>query len=361
MVVETDRAESASIAAGKATGAANLDAVLGDRTLDAFVLFSSIAGAWGSGAQGGYSAANAYLDALAQRRRARGLAATSIAWGPWAGDGMAREDEGDQLARRGLRAMSPSAAVDAIARSLTQADADVVIADVDWTSFVPRFTSLRPSPLLADLPEAAAAVAARAATNAVAGDDGRRAGSELAARLAAAGEVERDKILLDLVRGEVAAVLGLDSASAVQPDRAFREVGFDSLTAVELRDRLGRAVGTELPSTLVFDYPAPADLARFLKDEVVGAAESVLAPVLDEIDRLEAAFARVAAADPRSRGRAALRMRRFLARLGELDEAPGADGPDESAVVESASDDELFSLLDDQLETPGTARKGDAE
>ena len=359
LVADTGLAESARITAAKAGGAAHLDAALGDRPLDAFVLFSSIAGAWGSGAQGAYGAANAALDALARDRRAHGRTATSVAWGPWAGGGMAHEDGDDQLARRGLRAMDPDAAVAAMARAVAAGDTEVVVADVDWERFTPRFTSLRPSPLLDGLPEAVAARAARNAAAAAGPGSAAETRAGLAARLAAAGTAERETVLLDLVRGEVAAVLGHGSASAVQADRAFQDIGFDSLTAVELRDRLTRAVGADLPGTMVFDHPTPADLARYLGREVIGGPASVLAPVIDEIDRLEAAFARISEEDPKERARAALRMRRFLSRLGDLEKA--AATPSEAAGVESASDDELFALLDAQLETPGPARGSETE
>ncbi|MEW2080000.1 type I polyketide synthase, partial [Streptomyces sp. NPDC013433] len=352
-ITDTDPVESARITAGKAAGATHLDAVLGDRPLDAFVLFSSIAGAWGSGAQGVYGAANAHLDALAEDRRTRGLAATSLAWGPWAGGGMAEQDDGDQLARRGLRAMDPSAAVRAMARAVRLEDTGVIVADVDWNAFTPRFTSLRPSALLSGLPEARAALAARPAPAAGPGP----ADPGLAGRLAAAGPAERDTILLDLVRDEVAAVLGHTSGAQVRADQAFSDLGFDSLTAVDLRDRLSRATGVDLPGTLVFDHPTPAELTARLRAELTGGDRSLLAPVLAELDGLEAAFDRVADEDPQTRARVALRMRRFLDRLSSLGREDTA-APD-GAGVETASDDELFALLDHHLEAPGQAPKGD--
>ncbi|MGW1785748.1 type I polyketide synthase [Streptomyces sp. NPDC002143] len=358
-ITDTAPAEAAAITGGKAAGANHLDAVLGERPLDAFVLFSSVAGAWGSGAQGVYGAANAHLDALAQDRRARGLTATSIAWGPWAGGGMAEQDGADQLARRGLRSMDPGAAVDAMARAVGLGDTELIVADVDWNAFAPRFTSLRPSPLLAGLPEVDAALAAREAREArdasVAGPG--RAGPALAARLAAVGPAERDTLLLDLVRGEVAAVLGHDSAGQVQDHQAFSDLGFDSLTAVELRDRLSRVAGVDLPSTVVFDCPTPVELAARLRADLTDGDVSVLAPVLAELDGLEAAFGRVADEDPQLRARVTLRMRRFLERLSALDREDTA--PPDGTGVESASDDELFALLDHHLEAPGQAPKGD--
>ncbi|GHF28208.1 hypothetical protein GCM10018772_62360 [Streptomyces fumanus] len=349
-ITDTLPADTDAISAGKARGASHLDAVLGDRPLDAFVLFSSIAAAWGSGAQAVYAAANAHLDALAQSRRARGLAATSVAWGPWAGDGMAESAEADQLTRRGLLAMDPRTALTDLARAVGRGDTDVIVADVDWDTFAPRFTALRPSPLLATLPEAAAALAARSAPNEPA------PAPALAGRLAAASGAEREALLLELVRGEVAAVLGHASAEQVRPDQAFSDLGFDSLTAVELRDRLSRAAGVDLPATVVFDFPTPAELAARLRTDLTGDT-SVLTPVLAELDGLEAAFARVADEDPAARARVTQRMRRFLERLAALERDDTA--PPDATGVESASDEELFALLDDHLEAPGQAPKGD--
>ncbi|MFE3200327.1 SDR family NAD(P)-dependent oxidoreductase [Embleya sp. NPDC059237] len=350
LIADTDPVEAARVIAGKAAGAAHLDAVLGERPLAAFVLFSSIAGVWGSGGQGVYAAANAHLDALARDRRARGLTATSIAWGPWAGGGMVEQADGNRLARLGLRAMDPQAAVTAMTRAVGRGDADVVVADVDWPAFAASFTSSRPSPLLRGLPEVDAALAAPAAGAGAADPD-------LIGRLAAAGPTEREAILLDLVRGQVAAVLGHTSAARIRADQAFGDLGFDSLTAVDLRDRLGRVTGVELPSTLVFDHPTPVDLAARLRAALTAGDPSVLTPVLAELDGLEAAFDRVADEDPQVRARVVLRMRRFVERLGALDRDDTAT-PD-GAGVEAASDDELFALLDHHLEAPGQTPKGD--
>ncbi|MGW3071166.1 type I polyketide synthase, partial [Streptomyces sp. NPDC001130] len=252
-----------SVLAAKAYGAAHLDAVLraqGDRPLDAFVLFSSIAGVWGSGGQTAYAAANAYLDGLAEQRRARGATATSVAWGPWGQGGMAAEDGAEEyLRRRGLAALDPGTALAALRRVLQQDVTGQVVADVDWSRFAPGFTSTRPSPLLNDLPEARNALTDGQAR---AGDAG--AGAALRERLAGRPAAERTRALLELIRTHAAAVLGHTDAGLLETRRAFRDSGFDSLTAVELRNRLTTETGLALPATLVFDRPTPVDLATFV-------------------------------------------------------------------------------------------------
>ncbi len=266
-VRETGPDELAAVIGAKVAGAAHLDELLADRPLDAFVLFSSVAGVWGSGNQAAYAAANAYLDALAEHRRARGLSATAVAWGPWADGGMAGGDGAEApLRRRGLPAMPPDTALAALRQALDHDETTVTVADVDWTRFAPSFPIARPSPLRADLP-APATRSGRPDTHTPGRGHPEEATEESAAlreRLAALPQPARDRALLDLVRAGVAAVLGHRDAQAVAPARAFQELGFDSLTAVELRDRLTAATGLTLPTTLVFDHPNAAALATHL-------------------------------------------------------------------------------------------------
>ncbi|MFI2511764.1 type I polyketide synthase [Streptomyces sp. NPDC018972] len=274
-VLDTDPRDCADVLAGKAVGAANLDAVLGDRPLDAFVLFSSVAGVWGGGVQGAYAAANAALDALAERRRARGLAATSIAWGPWAEHGMVgAERDVRRLARRGLRPLGTDDGLAALAHAVGRPEATVAVADVDWERFTAAFTALRPSPLLSAFQPAAARPAPDAAP-------GTPADSALGRRLAEAPPADRPALALDAVRTQVAQVLGHGSPQAIDADRAFRDLGFDSLTAVELRDRLSALTGVPLAVTTVFDHPTCAALAAHLCEELAGGqpATGLPAPV----------------------------------------------------------------------------------
>ncbi|MFG2051515.1 SDR family NAD(P)-dependent oxidoreductase, partial [Micromonospora sp. NPDC048935] len=248
-------AEVAEAVAGKAVGAANLDAVF-DRDLDAFVLMSSNAGVWGGSGQGAYAAGNAMLDALAVRRRARGRHALSVAWGSWSGDGMAAGDTGSRFARLGLRLMRPEDALTALERALTDDETFVAVADVDWERFAATFTVARPSALISELPEVRRALAATPAAP---------------TGLAAVPEADRGRTIRDVVRQAVAGVLGHDDATDIA-GRTFKEMGFDSLTAVDIRTRLSAATGRKLPSSLIFDHPTPEALTAHLLHLVYGTS-----------------------------------------------------------------------------------------
>ncbi|QTI88621.1 type I polyketide synthase [Streptomyces sp. AgN23] len=266
----TELPEFARIVAAKTTGAVHLDALFGEAAeLDAFVLFSSIAGVWGSGGQGAYAAGNAFLDALAEQRRARGLPATSVAWGPWAEGGMAAEgDAEEQLRRRGLPPMAPELNMVAFQRVLSRQETAVTVADVDWERFAPAFTAARPRPLIDDLPQVAKAL--RGGGEGESADQAAADGaSALRERLTQLAVADRKDAVLEVVRAHVATALGHASADEVGAGRAFSELGFDSLTAVELRTRLGATTGLKLPASLVYDYPTPAALAEHLLTELI--------------------------------------------------------------------------------------------
>jgi acyl transferase domain-containing protein len=259
----TDLAEFAGTTYAKIAGAEALDAVFSDPDeLDDFLLFSSISAIWGSGEHGAYAAANAYLDGLAENRRARGLPARSVVWGIWdpkEGGGMAAGLVEDQLRSRGIPFMDPAVAIKAFHRVLGGDRAVQVVADVDWERFAPVFTLARPSPLLRTLPEVRAVLRDDEATGAPDGGD-----SSLRQRLEAARPAERAQALDELVRSRIAAVLKYSGPDRVDPGRALRELGFDSLTAVELRNRLRDATGLRLPVTVVFDHPNATALAEHI-------------------------------------------------------------------------------------------------
>ncbi|MFG2556040.1 type I polyketide synthase [Streptomyces sp. NPDC048581] len=264
----------AQVVAAKVTGARHLHELTAGLDLELFVLFSSVAAVWGSGGQAAYAAGNAYLDALAQHRRALGLPATSVAWGPWNGGGMAA-DEGvaEHLTERGLALLAPDSALTALEQALLADRTCVTVADVDWKRFAPTFTFTRPSPLISDLPDVTAAQAAT--TEAPDVPEG-----ELVRSLRALPPTEQDRTLLDLVQSQVAAVLGHASPAGIDPDRAFKDLGFDSLTAVDLRNRLAASTELTLPTTLVFDHPTPATLTTHLRDRLLGMGAGTGAEVV---------------------------------------------------------------------------------
>ncbi|WP_460073175.1 type I polyketide synthase [Streptomyces sp. YKOK-I1] len=332
----------------KLAAARNLDLLTRDRALSAFVLFSSFAGTVGSAGQGNYAAANAYLDALAARRRAEGLTATSVAWGPWAGGGMAAggPDAEARLRGGGIVPLDPDTALAALDRAVAGEDAAPTVAELTWDRFVPAFTAVRPAPLLAELPEAQALSRQTRERDGGAGTES----DALRTRLAGLGDAEQERLLIHLVRGQVATVLGHASAEAVDADRAFSELGFDSLMAVELRNRLGVAAGLQLPATLLFDQPTPRVLARHLRS--LTAAEGGGAPALDALDRLEAALAGLAE-DDAGRDRIASRLLALATRWNGQGEPPAEptddDGGDLQDRIESAGAEEIFALIDNDL------------
>ncbi|RKS68199.1 tylactone synthase/type I polyketide synthase PikAI [Actinomadura pelletieri DSM 43383] len=247
-----------------------LDAEQPDR-LDAFVLFSSIAGVWGSGGLAAYAAANASLDALAERRRAHGRPATALSWGMWAGAGMgAQDDLGGRMGRHGIGAMPPERAIDAMWRALDDDETALTIADVDWRRFLPAFTAVRPHPLFDELPEAGRATETATPTASRSG-----AAEELRRKLDELDAADRLPWLVRLVGSYSATVSGRPDERAIDPERPFRDLGFDSLMAVELRNQLVAGTGLDLATTLTFDHPTPAAVAAHLHDLLSGERRTV--------------------------------------------------------------------------------------
>ncbi|UOZ02753.1 SDR family NAD(P)-dependent oxidoreductase [Amycolatopsis sp. WQ 127309] len=343
-VQDTTLAGFAAVLSGKVAGAANLDELLGDRPLDAFVLFSSNAALWGSGGQGAYAAANAYLDALAAQRHSRGLAATSIAWGAWGGGGMSSDsaEVEDQLRRTGLRTMDVEPALLALEQAVARREPYVVITDVDWERFAPGFTARRPSPLLGELAQVRKAL--RGDEDSADGG-GEETLSQLLQQLSGLSEEDRVRALTDVVRTEAVTVLGL-SADGIGSGQAFREVGFDSLTAVDLRNRLSAVTGVRLPAALVFDHPTPAAVAEFLRGELSALGDGAAPSILAELARLETAY-QAAAADRGVRTQVVARMRALTA----VWESAGDPADGEDLDFDLATDDQMFELIDNEFGT----------
>ncbi|MFF4324862.1 type I polyketide synthase, partial [Streptomyces sp. NPDC001568] len=249
----------------------NLHELTSGLDLSAFVVFSSAAGVFGGAGQANYAAANTFLDALAAERRAQGLAATSLAWGLWAevgGMGAALDsDDVSRLGRGGVGALSAAEGVALFDAASATGQSLLVPVKLDLAALrVQAGTGMLP-PLLSGLVRTPSRRAARGA------------GGAFARQVAALPQDQQPAAVLGLVRGQVAAVLGFAGPEAVDPARSFNEVGFDSLTAVELRNRLGAATGVRLPATLVFDYPTPTVLAEYLHAELLGSQEATAAPL----------------------------------------------------------------------------------
>ncbi|MFJ8744015.1 SDR family NAD(P)-dependent oxidoreductase [Embleya sp. NPDC127516] len=329
----------------KADAAVHLDELTADADLAMFVLFSSAAGTFGGPGQGNYAAANAFLDAVAAGRRARGLPGVSLAWGLWAQSSAmtGHLSEGDlrRMARGGLIPLSTEL-------GLALFDAAQL---VDEPVLVP--TRLEPAALRDVAPEAVPHLlralgtgSARRTARAGSSGGGR---SSVADRLAGLPAAERERVLVELARTHAAAVLGYGSAAAVDKDRAFKELGFDSLTAVELRNRLNAATGLRLPATLVFDYPTPALLAAHLGAELAPAAgPTSAATLLAELDRVDAALGEVEVPD-QDRTRITARLRALLWKWNEGADSATEDAPVARDEVDTASDDEMFDLIDNEL------------
>uniref|UniRef100_UPI0020C13037 type I polyketide synthase n=1 Tax=Rhizomonospora bruguierae TaxID=1581705 RepID=UPI0020C13037 len=244
----------------KVDAALHLHELTAQLDLAAFVLFSSGTGVIGGAAQGNYAAANAFLDALAAHRRAAGLPGQSLAWGLWAGGmaGALADADLRRMNRKGVNALTDELGLELFDLA-TAADAALVLPmRLDVAALAQAGAEL--PPVFGNLVRVRRL--ARAASGAATG--------ELAHRLAGLDATERAKVLVDVVRAQVAAVLGYPSMDAVRPDRAFQELGFDSLSAVELRNLLGAATGARLPATLVFDYPTARAVAGHLDEVLAG-------------------------------------------------------------------------------------------
>ncbi|MEV0101948.1 type I polyketide synthase, partial [Nocardia sp. NPDC050789] len=257
-----------TVLAPKADAAWHLHEATADSSLSAFVVFSSVSGTLGGPGQGNYAAANTFLDALMAHRRARGLAGHSLAWGPWARSrGMTahlQESDVARMSRGGFTALTDEQALRGWAAALRRNAPHTVIAALDAAALRARAeTGLLP----AVLRELAPAARRPAVTSSPV--------SQLRQRLSGLDGERQRQLVLDTLRTQIGAVRGNDGAAAFEPGRTFQDLGFDSLSAVELRNRLKTATGLSLPAAVIFDYPTPQALAEHLAEELTGTAKDI--------------------------------------------------------------------------------------
>ncbi|MFW5415663.1 SDR family NAD(P)-dependent oxidoreductase [Nocardiopsis sp. CNT-189] len=323
----------------KADAAWNLHELTRDTALSSFVLFSSAAGVFGTAGQANYAAANAFLDGLSEHRRGLGLPAASLAWGLWEQTsemtgGLDRTNL-TRLRREGTLAISSREGLELFDTALLLDDAVLVPTRLDTAALG---AAPDPGAVPALLRGLIRAPLRRAA------EPGADEAPKLKQRLAGLPEAERGRVLLQLVRTHVATVLGHSGAASVEPDRGLLDMGFDSLTAVELRNRLQAVTDLRLPATIVFDHPTAEALAARLGEEL-GADEAVsVVPVLEELNRLEAMLAPYGA-DGDARTAISRRLKDLLSRWSDDSEING--DADDERDLDAATDDELFDVLDE--------------
>ncbi|HRI63720.1 MAG TPA: SDR family NAD(P)-dependent oxidoreductase, partial [Polyangium sp.] len=309
----------------KVDGAWNLHELTQGLRPSLFVLFSSLAGVMGGPGQANYAAANAFLDALAQYRHAQGLAAKSIAWGPWAqSDGMTSQLTASDRAR------------------MKRFGVDYLAVQEGLTLFDEGIRHDEPSVVAAHL---SAAIVPRE-NPAVITHDGMP-GPSLQQRLAALPDVERENALTEVIRQEVAVVLGHHSTEMIEAGRPLRELGLDSLMAIELRNRLAAVTNQSLPATLLFNHPTPVALARHLRTLLIPEETRPSSSLDAEFDRFENLLAATPLNDT-TRAGIATRMAAMFAKWGRLAEAvPDRTFDDQ---LKDADKEELFALIDREFE-----------
>ncbi len=336
-VIESLTAERVQrVMAPKLDGAWHLHELTRHLELRAFVLFSSGAGVFGSPGQGNYAAANSFLDALAAQRRALGLPGISMAWGLWEQltglTGAVDEAHLSRLKSFGMRALSTRQGLELYDAACALDEALLLPVNLD-PPMLRRWAraGLLP-PLLRGL--------VRSSLSRPAG------GGSLARRLAEAPETEHESIVMEVVRAETATVLGHADAGTIDPQRTFQDLGFDSLTAVELRNHLNAITGLRLDATLIFDYPRPLQVVGHILERIRAQSSSRVHVDVD-IDQLRA---RLTAVTPQAQERARIASR-LQALVDELRrELASQDGVAVAERIQSASAEEVLDFIDRELE-----------
>ncbi|MEV0515006.1 SDR family NAD(P)-dependent oxidoreductase, partial [Nonomuraea sp. NPDC050405] len=356
--------------APKADAAWHLHELTRDLPLTSFVLFSSVAGLLGNPGQGNYAAANAFLDALARHRREHGLPAVSIAWGLWdtGAHGMAGALGGAdvaRLARGGIAPLTVEEGLDLFDLALPgQADPLLVAARWDRAGLRDRAEAGDLPPVLRGLVRGS-----RRTVRSAASAQPAAAGQGLGERLAALTEPEAHAHLTALVRSHVATVLAHSSPEQVDVDRAFNELGFDSLTAVELRNRLNAETALRLPATLVFDHPTVTALAGYLYRTLAPDTPSPEDALRTAVDQAESVLLAANGGADALRGQLVAILQSALGRIGTAPAAaPAATRSRPGGAAEeivTASDEEIFALIDNRAMTaplkPAVERPGHGE
>ncbi|MDT5114214.1 MAG: mycoketide-CoA synthase, partial [Mycobacterium sp.] len=329
----------------KVDAADNLHELTRDLELSAFVLFSSMAGLVGGSGQANYSAANAYLDALAAQRRANGLPAMSLAWGLWEqASGMTGHLQSADLARLnrdGILALPVDDALALFDQALVVDEPFLVPARIDRGALRVKSSAGTLPPMFVEL---ISGPARRQVGDSLAAAQSR---SALAAQLTGLPVDEQHGVLLDLVRSHMATVLGLPSPEAIGADLAFQDHGFDSLTAVELRNRLKAATGLTLSPTLIFDYPNPAALAEYFRTQLSDEPEA--GPTANAV---EAELQRVVASIPIKRLRQAGVLDMLLNLANDDGGAePGAQPEGRTQDIADMDLQDLLAAFNDESDT----------
>ncbi|MEV5255741.1 SDR family NAD(P)-dependent oxidoreductase [Streptomyces werraensis] len=338
----------AKVFAPKVDAVRHLDELTRDLALDAFVVYSSASSVFMGAGSGGYAAANAYLDGLMSYRRAAGLPGLSLSWGPWeqvtgmAGniDDLTRTRMSRREGRGGVQALRSAEGMELFDAALRSEESLLVPARLDLRAVRADAAAGGGVPhLLRGLVRAG-----RQPVRTTGGGGDRR---QLADRLVGLSAAKQEALLLGVVCAQAAVVLGHSGPESVRVEMAFNEAGFDSLTSVELRNRLREATGLKLPATLVFDHPTPLALARYLRAELAVDEASPADAVLAGLAGLEAAI-ESAGSDEEARDRITVRLLELLraaeATGGPGEDPAGADAADED--LDTATDEELFALVD---------------
>jgi acyl transferase domain-containing protein len=256
-----EQVELESVLHPKVDGAWQLHRLTKDMDLDFFICFSSISSAWGSRGQAHYSAANSFLDALAYYRKAAGLPALSVNWGPWAGGGMISAEVETLLRRVGARTITSDEAIETLSLLPATGWPQVVVADIDWELFAASYEIKGRRPLIERLRITRVTTAKDQPSN-------------LLKQLESLRAIDRNRMLTELVQREASQVLGLGSASALNAQAGLFEMGMDSLMALEFRGRLESVVSHALPATLVFDHPTVEAVVDFLLRDIFSLVDN---------------------------------------------------------------------------------------